>query len=153
VIDKSTESLWKKAEEYSPEGYDTIFDANGVETLGNSYSHLSSGGKLVVYGFHSMLPKSGGIPNWFKLVWDWLWTPRFNPLNMTSQNRSVLAFNLSFMFHKTEIMTELADQLVHWIEEGKIGIPKVTSYTLENVVQAHKDIESGKTMGKLVLLT
>lgn len=38
------------------------------------------GGKLVVYGFHTMLPKQGGRPNWFKLARDWLWTPSFDPL-------------------------------------------------------------------------
>lgn len=37
--------------------YDIILDANGVSTLQQSYNHLCPGGKLVVYGFHSMLPK------------------------------------------------------------------------------------------------
>jgi NADPH:quinone reductase-like Zn-dependent oxidoreductase len=59
-IDKSKENLWKKAEEYSPNGYDIVFDANGVETLQQSYNHLAPAGKLVIYGFHSMLPKTGG---------------------------------------------------------------------------------------------
>lgn len=31
------------AKEYSPEGYDAIYDANGVETLKESYEHLSCG--------------------------------------------------------------------------------------------------------------
>lgn len=50
VIDKSKESLWQKAEEISPDGYDVVFDANGVATLTDSYNHLAPGGKLVVYG-------------------------------------------------------------------------------------------------------
>jgi NADPH:quinone reductase-like Zn-dependent oxidoreductase len=50
VSDKSQENLWEKAREYAPEGYDIVFDANGVETLSESFNHLSSGGKLVVYG-------------------------------------------------------------------------------------------------------
>lgn len=40
-----------------------------IETLGASYNHLSAGGRLVVYGFHTMLPKTGGKPNWLKLIW------------------------------------------------------------------------------------
>jgi hypothetical protein len=56
-----------------------------------------------VKGFHSMIPKSGGVPNWLKLIWDYLWTPRFNPLDMTGANKSVLAFNLSYLFHKIDI--------------------------------------------------
>ena len=50
VIDKSKEDLWKAAESHSPGGYQVVFDANGVETLQESYDHLAPGGRLVVYG-------------------------------------------------------------------------------------------------------
>ena len=100
VIDKSTQDLWKAAEKCTPGGYDLILDANGVETLDQSYQHLSNGGKLVVYGFHSMFSKGRGKPDWLKLLWDYWRTPRFNPLQMTKGNHSVLAFNLSYMFGK-----------------------------------------------------
>eukprot|EP01114_Cavostelium_apophysatum_P019112 TRINITY_DN6062_c0_g1_i1.p1 TRINITY_DN6062_c0_g1~~TRINITY_DN6062_c0_g1_i1.p1 ORF type:complete len:318 (-),score=61.03 TRINITY_DN6062_c0_g1_i1:15-968(-) len=154
VIDKSKENLWAKCEEYVPEGFDVVFDANGVETLKQSYKHLSEGGgKLVIYGFHTMLPKTGGVPSWLSLAWNWLWTPSFNPLNMTSDNVSVLAFNLSFLFHKTELFARAIGDLLRMVENGQITSPKITTYPLEEVVQAHKDIESGQTVGKLVLRT
>jgi len=153
IIDKSKENLWEKAEEYAPEGYDVIFDANGVETLSLSYKHLASGGKLVVYGFHSMLPRTGGKPNWLKLAWDWIWTPSFNPLSMTGENKSVLAFNLSYLFHRVDIFQEKMENLLKMVEDGSIVSPKVTTYSFDDVVQSHKDIESGQTVGKLVLLT
>lgn len=50
VINKSKEDLWQAAELHSPGGYQVVFDANGVETLQESYDHLAPGGKLVVYG-------------------------------------------------------------------------------------------------------
>lgn len=50
VIDKSKEDLWKAAESHSPGGYQVVFDANGVETLQESYDHLAPGGRLIVYG-------------------------------------------------------------------------------------------------------
>lgn len=34
VIDKSSEGLWSAAERLAPEGFDAVFDANGVETFG-----------------------------------------------------------------------------------------------------------------------
>jgi len=34
-----------------------IFDANGVETLQRSYDNLAQSGRLIVYGFHTNLPK------------------------------------------------------------------------------------------------
>jgi NADPH:quinone reductase-like Zn-dependent oxidoreductase len=51
VIDKSNEDLWSSAEKFSRDGYHAIFDANGVATLNDSYTHLAPMGKLIVYGW------------------------------------------------------------------------------------------------------
>ena len=151
VIDKSSEDLWQKAKEYAPDGYDLILDANGVETLGQSYKHLRPTGKLVCYGFHTMMPKQGGRINWLKLAWNFIRTPRFNPLDMTTTNKSVVTFNLSFLFDRTDLLGEAMGAMLPWLEEGKIKVAKVTSYPADKVGQAHADLESGKTVGKLVL--
>lgn len=152
IIDKSSEDLWKKIEEYAPEGVDLAFDANGFETLKQSYKHLAPCGKLMCYGFHSMFPKQGGKVNWPKLVIDFLKTPRFNPLEMTSQNKSLITFNLSFLFHRQDLLKEAMDDLLKWLNEGKLLPPITKSYPMEKIGEAHRDLESGKTIGKLVLV-
>jgi NADPH:quinone reductase-like Zn-dependent oxidoreductase len=152
VIDKSTQSLWSEARRRAPEGYDVILDANGVSTLGASYAHLRRVGKLVVYGFHSMLPKTGGKPRWAKLAVDWLRTPRFSPLEMTEASKSVMAFNLSYLFDRDDLMQEGMRDLLRWLEEKAIVPPPVTTYPLAEVARAHADLESGTTVGKLVLV-
>ena len=159
VIDKSSARLWREAERLAPNGYDAIFDANGVETLRASYAHLASPGKLVVYGFHSMLPRarptgdgSRGRVRWGKLALDWLRTPRFDPLDMTSANRSVLAFNLSYLFERPELLEEGMRALLAWAEDGTIAPPKVTAFPFDEVARAHRALETGTTTGKLVLV-
>ena len=152
VIDKSKEDLWAVAKRLAPEGYDVILDANGVATLADSYDHLRRAGKLVVYGFHTMMPKKGGKPNLLKLASGWLRTPRFNPLDMTNQSKSVLAFNLSYLFERTDILELALRDMERWIESGGIKAAPVTTYSLEEVARAHADIESGKTVGKLILM-
>ena len=152
VIDKSREDLWQAAERISPEGYNVILDANGVSTLQQSYRHLAPVGKLVVYGFHSMLPRKGGRPNRLHLLWDYYRTPRFNPFSLTTRNRSVLGFNLSFLFDRSELLHEAMDQLLRWVEDDKIQPLAVHTYPFEQVAQAHRDLESGQTVGKLVLI-
>ena len=151
IIEKSTQPLWPAAEKYAATGYDVILDANGVSTLRGSYAHLAPVGKLVIYGFHSMLPRAGGRPRWLKLAWDYLRTPRFNPLKLTTQNRSVLGFNLSFLFDRSILLRGAMEQLLQWRAEGRIRAPRITAYPFENVAQAHRDLESGQTAGKLVL--
>ncbi len=152
VIDKSSEDLWQAAERSAPGGYDVILDANGVSTLKQSYRHLAPMGKLVIYGFHSMLPRKGGQPKRLSLLWDYCRTPRFSPFSLTTRNRSVLGFNLSFLFDRSELMCAAMGQLMRWLEEGRIQPPVIHSYALEQVARAHRDLESGQTVGKLVLL-
>ncbi|MEM7157383.1 MAG: medium chain dehydrogenase/reductase family protein [Myxococcota bacterium] len=151
VIDKSAERLWPEAEAYSPRGYDAIFDANGVATLRDSYQHVAPTGRLVVYGFATMLPRAGQRKNWLKLAWHYLRTPRFDPLALTNENRSVMGFNLSYLFEQTDRLARGMDHLLHWADEGVIVPPPIVSYALSDVAEAHRALESGRTIGKLVL--
>lgn len=151
VIDRSSQNLWERAEQLEPEGFAVICDANGVATLKESYRHLRRPGKLVVYGFHSMLAKGSSRPSWPRLAWTWLRTPRFDPLRMTNSSRSVLAFNLSYFFGQKVLLTEIMDQLLEWLRQGRIAPPPVTAYPFEAVAEAHRAIESGESVGKLVL--
>lgn len=153
VIDRSGEPLWPAARRLAPQGYAVILDANGASTLRQSYDHLASPGKLVVYGFHSMLQTRDGKPSWLRLAADWLRTPRFNPLDMTGANRSVLAFNLSYLFEQHALLVDGMGALLGWLSGGKLQPPRVTTFPLERVADAHRALESGQTTGKLVLTT
>ncbi len=152
VIDKSTEDLWQAARRIAPQGYDLVLDANGVSTLKASYEHLRRAGKLVIYGFHSMMPKKGGHPNWPKLALDYLRTPRYNPFDLLNESKSILPFNLSYLYERVELLTAAMSQLAQWLAEKKFQPPPLTTYPLEDVGRAHADIESGRTVGKLILI-
>jgi len=151
VIDKSATDLWKTAEASAPGGYDIILDANGIATLRQSYRHLAPVGKLVVYGFHSMLRTRDGVPAKLGLAIDYLRTPRFSPFDLTTRNRSVLGFNLSFLFDRKAILETGMHQLLQWLQQGKLDPPVVTTYPFAAVADAHRALESGQTVGKLVL--
>lgn len=151
VIDKSSEPLWPAALQASPGGYDAVFDANGVETLAQSYRALAPMGRLVIYGFHTMMPKSGGRPNYLKLAWDYLRTPRFFPLQLTGDNKSVMAFNLSYLFEHQPLLSQAMAQLLALVASGALQPPEVTMIPFAQVAQAHRQLESGTTTGKLVL--
>jgi len=150
VIVKSEQPLWQQAEAFSTQGFDAIFDANGVSTLADSYAHLAPMGKLCIYGFASMLPKNGRL-NWPKLAFDWLRTPRFNPLKMTQENRSVLAANLSFLSEKAPMLREGMLWLLERFADGRLKPLPVEIFPLEQAGEAQRRIESGQTIGKLVL--
>ena len=151
VIDKSRQDLWDVAKQTCPQGFDVVFDANGPATLKKSYQHLAPSGKLVSYGFHSMLSVRWGIANYLKLIWQYFHVPRFNPINMTRDNKSLIAFNLAYLFDRTELLQESMQMMIKWVAAGKIKAPPLQTFAFENVAQAHQALESGTTVGKLIL--
>ena len=62
-----------------------------------------------------------------------------------------MAFNLSFLFGQKEILAEAMQQLLSWVENGSLTVCQVQEYPLKDAGKAHSDLESGKTVGKLVL--
>ena len=156
VIDKSTENLWLSAEMASPNGYLTIMDANGVSTLRESYEHLAPSGRLIVFGFHSNLPVGSAMLSpleWLCMARKVAVMPKFDAMDLTVSNKSVLGFNLSFFADEVEILSDMFDQILVWIEEGKLKCPRVCTMQMENVGEAHSFIQSGKSSGKIVLTT
>jgi NADPH:quinone reductase-like Zn-dependent oxidoreductase len=151
VIDKSKEDLWEAAERHARDGYHVVLDGNGAATLKQSYRHLAPTGRLVSYGFHSMFPRRGGRANLLRLALEYLRTPRFHPIRMADDNKSVLAFNLSYLFEQRGLLAEAMGRLLGWLEEGRIRPPPLARYPVERVADAHRDLESGQTVGKLVL--
>lgn len=152
VIDKSTQALWPEVERLAPDGLHLVLESNGAETLGQSYRHLRPTGRLVVYGFHSMLRRGRGSPNWLKLAWDFLRTPRFHPLQMVDANTGVVAFNLSYLFEEQGLLGEAMARLLGELEQGVLKPLPVTEFALADAAEAHRALQSGSTVGKLALI-
>jgi synaptic vesicle membrane protein VAT-1 len=151
VIDKSREPLWPAIERAAPRGFHAVFDANGAETLRQSYRHLSSRGRLVIYGFHSMLARGSDRLPWLRALIGLLTTPRFSPLTMTDDNTGVVAFNLSYLFDELALFQPAIAELVAALGEGKLRAPPVTRVPFDDVREAHRLLHSGTTVGKVVL--
>ncbi len=151
VIDRSSQDIWKESEKLFPHGYDVIFDPNGVSTPKKGFEHLNHGGRLVVYGFAEIMPRGGQRPNLWSIL-NYFRVPRFSPLTMTTTNRAVMGFNVVFLFHKLDFAEKAMHDMLGWIREGRITKIPITTFPFERVADAHAAIESGTTVGKLVLL-
>jgi len=153
VIDKSSQDLWSEAKKVCPEGYDAIFDANGYTTLKEGYNHLRAVGKIITYGAHSLMPKGGsGRVNYFKALIGLIKSPRFSPLQLITDNKGVIGFNLSFLFARQDLAIEAMADLMRLASEKKIKPLKTTTFKFSEVGLAHKALESGTTIGKIVLV-
>lgn len=142
--------LWEVLDRLAPDGFDAIFDANGVTTPKPGFDRLKPGGRLVVFGFAEIMPR-GGRPFLPLLAWNWLRVPRFSPLEMTSRNRAVMGFNVVFLTDRPELARDGFDAIARWARDGSLSRPLLTAFPLERAADAHRALESGKTTGKLVL--
>ena len=141
----------------APKGlFNCVFDANGVATVKASYDRLAPSGRLVVYGAHTMLPRHGGalgVLDWARIAWKWLTSPTFDPMEMTTSNKSVMGFNLSFMFERVDVLQEAMGNLLRYVAEGRLKVAAVAEFPLSRAGDAHRALESAQTVGKLVLDT
>jgi len=156
VIDKSSSDLWARAQIISPSGFSAIFDANGVDTLAHSFDHTALCGHLVIYGFHSNIPKAKAFINpleWLRVILKMAQMPKFDPMALVLESKTIAVFNLSFFSSEHELIAQYMEQIIAWIDEGKITLPDVQIFAMDDIHKAHELIQSGKSVGKIVIST
>ncbi|KAG7364777.1 zinc-binding dehydrogenase [Nitzschia inconspicua] len=161
VIDKSgfksPSELWEEIQSANKaQGYSIIADANGVSTLRGSFDHLCATGRLVVFGFHSNLPMGQDMLNpwvWLQMIWKMAHMPKFDAMDLVVSNKSLLGFNLSFFVDEISMLGQIYDQIGAWLKEGKLVVPRITELPMAEIGTAHQLLQSGKSVGKIVMLT
>ncbi|UJR80203.1 zinc-binding dehydrogenase [Sandaracinus amylolyticus] len=64
----------------------------------------------------------------------------------------MLALNLSYLFEERAILHEGMRDLLDAFARGELVAPPITRFALDDVADAHRAIETGTTVGKLVLV-
>jgi hypothetical protein len=62
-----------------------------------------------------------GRKNYLKLIWYYFRTPRFNPFELTGQNRTISGFNLIYLFEKKTLFRKIMDTLLQMEKEGLLA--------------------------------
>ena len=136
VINYSREDFAKKVLELTKgKGVPVVYDGVGKNTFEGSIECLKMRGMMVSFG-----NSSGPVAN--------------IDVKKMIQPKS-LYFTRPTMFHYLATKNELnegADKLFKTISLGKIKIKIFKKYQLEDVVQAHKDLEARKIIGPAVII-
>jgi len=151
VIDASGENWFAAARHYAPNGYQAVFDANGL-TLRKSFRLLAPMGRLVAYGAHGIVPRNGKpIGALVGTMIRCALLPRFGVLRLANENKSVMAFNLSHLFDEVSLLDRIMHNLLADFDHGRLAPPPTRCYPFEQADLAHRDVQSGLTIGKCVL--
>ncbi len=134
VIVSSREDIAKRVHEIEPKGAHVVYDGVGKDTWDASLDSLRPLGMMVSYG-----NASGAAPP-------------FSPLVLSQKGSLFLTRPTLFHYTSTvEALDETAEDLFDVIAKGAVKIAPPTRYALADAAQAHRDLESRKTTGSLVL--
>ncbi len=130
--------------------YAIVFDSLLGEWFAPSYEFLGAQGRHIVLGAGSMTPP-GASPSWLRLGLQYLKRPRMDPLEMISTNKSVMAFNLIWLYDKVDQVDALFDTLLACVKamDGRPHIGHI--FPFEAVPEALRTLQSGTTVGKVLL--
>lgn len=134
VLNYKQEGVKNIIESEYPDGIDVIFNATGGNSIARDIDLLASNGHLIWYGF----AESNQAPN----------------IETALQNAFMKSIKLE-LFNGGTYSKQGNVSAIKSIEslllERKIKIPTHKIYSLEEGVNAHRDLERGNTVGKLTL--
>lgn len=126
-----------------------IIETIGGEIFKAGYSLLAPQGRMVVVGA-SQFASPGSKPNYLKLLWKFLTRPKIDPQQMIQENRSVMAFNLIWLYEKVDVM----DHILEAMSKMDLGKPMVGQvFEFDQMSEAIKLFQSGKSTGKVIVKT
>jgi len=126
---------------------DIVLDAIGGDIFKLSYDLLAQEGRLITYGAAHFAPE-GDSPNYLKLLRNWIRRPKIDPLDLITHNKSVMGFNLIWLWHRFKDLHPLVDE-IEKLDLGRPFIGKIYPFT--EMHSAITYLQSGKSTGKVVV--
>ena len=126
---------------------DLILECIGGRIFEDSYKILNQQGRLISYGAAHFGNKSPR-PDLLVSMWKYLTRPKIDPMEMMKSNKSVMAFNLIWLFEKKHLFHKLIGELL----DLDLGRPLVKhTFGFDNMHEALRLFQSGKTTGKVIV--
>jgi synaptic vesicle membrane protein VAT-1 len=138
-----------------PGGIDIILDSLFGPYFNPAYTRLNPEGRYIIFGAGDMMSQ-GDSPSWLSLGWKYYTRPTIDPLNMISENKSMMAFNLIWLTHKLDKFEKTYHFILHIVYHlWNSTLPKPhigRIFSFDEIPQALKYFQSGKSIGKVVIL-
>ena len=116
-------------------GVNVVYDSVGKDTYEKSLDSLAPLGMLVIFG-----QASGPVPPFDTAV--------LNAKGSLSLARPSLTHNVA---SHVDVVRRASD-LFNWIEAGKLNVNIANVFRLADAAQAHRELESRKSVGKILLI-
>ncbi len=133
-------------------GYDLILDPQGPESFQRSLRLLAPLGRLVCYGFSSLV--TGPKRRLWHAVTSVLKAAKVNPITLMNANAGVLGLNLAHLFGERELQREAMARLAELLARDEIRphVDRALPFTAAGAAAAHTALHDRANYGKIVLL-
>jgi synaptic vesicle membrane protein VAT-1 len=129
------------------DGFQLVLDAVAGPFFKPAYRRLRPAGRLIIYGSADLTP-TADRPNWLRLGMQYLRRPRIDPLAMISHNKSVMGFNLIWLWQQADRLAPAYAAL-----SRDITAPPMIGrrFPFDDAPAALRFLQSGQSVGKVVL--
>ena len=136
VINYSKEDFTKKVMELTNgKGVPVVYDGVGKSTLEKSLKCLKTRGMMISFGNASGALSSIDVPKMLQPKGIFFVRP-----------------SMGQYLHSSEELSEASEMLFKKIRSGIVKVKIFKKYKLDNVVQAHEDLENRKIIGPAVII-
>ncbi len=124
-----------------------IMECIGGKIFRAGFELLAPQGRHIVYG-SARYGTVGNRPNYLRLVWQYLTRPKVDPQKLPEQNKSIMGFNLIYLYERSALMHRLLGEI------AALDLPPPVvghTFPFESLEEALRTFQSGRTQGKVVL--
>ncbi len=150
-IDYSREDSLGVVRRVAPEGIEMALDAIGGRSFRQSYRCLGPMGRLVVYGFSTVVGAKGKV-SYLRAAREMLRTRRFHPLRLIDKNIAVIGVHLGKLANKSGVLRPQMKEIFRLYHAGEVKPVIGKTFPLQEAAAAHRYIHNRQNIGKVVLL-
>ncbi len=147
VIVRGNDFSEKLNQSLSGRSLDIVLECIGGKIFSESFRQLSAGGRIIVYGA-AQYSIGGAHPNYLKILTKYLTRPKIDPLTLSDKNKSVMGFNLIYLWDRVEILKKHLSTILD------MNLPKPyigTVYNFNDLIKAVRQFQSAQTVGKVIV--
>jgi alcohol dehydrogenase len=124
-----------------------VLESIGGKVFEESFKALAPSGRIIIYGGAHFMTQSSR-PNYLKVFYKYLTRPKIDPLSLSNINKSVMGFNLIYLWDRPDELNNMAIEILR-MNLKKPHIGKV--FTFDKLIDALKYFQIGRSIGKVVV--
>lgn len=130
-------------------GVDLVLDPVGGKSWRDGYNLLAPCGRLVAFGLSAA--SSGKRRNVVHALRTLFQVPRFSPVKLMDQNKTVAGTNMGHLFDRVDLLRPQFEALIAMYEAGTIAPHIAKTFRFDEAAAAHHFLHDRRAIGKVLL--